>query len=56
MKANRFPAFFLGLIIYFGVTAIPVFGTIVAFMAMLFGLGAGVLSQTKRGFFNKPAL
>ena len=50
MKANRFPAFFLGLIIYFGVTAIPVFGTIVAIAAMLFGLGAGVLAQTNADF------
>lgn len=52
LKTNRLPIFFLGLIVYFGLTAIPIFGFILAFVAMLFGLGAGVLSQAKRSFFN----
>jgi cytoskeletal protein CcmA (bactofilin family) len=52
MKVNRMPSFFLGLIVYFCLTPIPVFGTILAFLFMLLGLGAGVLSQGKRGIFN----
>jgi hypothetical protein len=52
MKANRFPSYFLGLIIYFCLTPIPIFGTILTFAFMLLGLGAGVLSQGKRGIFN----
>ncbi len=53
MKANRLPSFFLGLIVYFCLTPIPVFGTILAFAFMLLGLGAGVLSQGRRGIFNR---
>lgn len=48
VRANRLSTFFLGLLIYFGLTAIPIFGTIVAVIAMLFGVGAGVLGQAKR--------
>lgn len=55
MKASRLPSFFLGLVIYFCLTPIPVFGTILAFAFMLLGLGAGVLSQGKRGIFNVQA-
>jgi uncharacterized membrane protein len=55
MKVNRLPSFFLGLVIYFCLTPIPVFGTILAFVFMLLGLGAGVLSQGKRGIFNVHA-
>jgi hypothetical protein len=51
-KRNCLPGFFCGLIIYFGLTAIPVLGVVVAFAAMLFGLGGGVLAQTKRGIFT----
>jgi len=54
-KHNGMPAFFCGTIIYFILTAIPVFGTIVAFAAMLFGLGAGVLAQAKRGIFTEQS-
>ncbi|MBS0604974.1 MAG: hypothetical protein JSS60_08080 [Verrucomicrobia bacterium] len=54
-KHNRLPGFFCGMIIYFGLAAIPIFGTIVAFAAMLFGLGAGVLAQTKRGIFTQQS-
>jgi hypothetical protein len=55
MKANRLPSFFLGLVIYFCLTFVPIFGTILAFAFMLLGLGAGVLSQGKRGIFNFQA-
>lgn len=52
MKVNRLPSFFLGLVVYFCLTPIPIFGTILAFVFMLLGLGAGVLSQGRRGIFN----
>jgi cytoskeletal protein CcmA (bactofilin family)/uncharacterized membrane protein len=55
MKANRMPAFLSGMIVYFCLTAIPIFGTVLAFVFMLFGLGAGVLAQYKRSFFNRSA-
>ncbi len=54
-RHNRLPGFFLGTLLYFGLTAIPIFGTIVAFAAMLFGLGAGILAQTKRGIFTQQS-
>ncbi len=47
-KANRFPILCLGIICYFMLTEIPFFGTLFAFAAMLFGLGAGVLAQARR--------
>ena len=52
LKPSRLPTFLLGTVVYFGLTAIPVFGYVVAFAAMLFGLGAGVLAQAKRGLFT----
>jgi cytoskeletal protein CcmA (bactofilin family) len=52
MKVNRLPSFFLGLVVYFCLTFIPVFGTILSFVFMLLGLGAGVLSQGKRSIVN----
>lgn len=52
LRQNRLPSFFYGTLLYFCLAAIPVFGTIVAFAAMLFGLGAGILAQTKRGIFT----
>jgi cytoskeletal protein CcmA (bactofilin family)/uncharacterized membrane protein len=52
MKTSRVPSFLLGLIVYFCLTAIPVFGTILAFAFMLLGLGAGVLSQGRRSIFD----
>jgi cytoskeletal protein CcmA (bactofilin family) len=51
-KANRLPGFFCGLLLYFCLTAIPVAGTMLAFISMLLGLGAGVLSQAKRSIFQ----
>ena len=52
MKINRLPSFFLGLVVYFCLTPIPIFGTILTFAFMLLGLGAGVLSQTRRSIFQ----
>ncbi len=51
-KPNRLPGFTCGLILYFCLTSIPIFGTVVALAAMLFGLGGGILAQTKRGIFS----
>lgn len=48
-KRNRMPGFFCGTLLYFCLTAIPIFGTILSFVAMLLGLGSGILAQTKRG-------
>jgi cytoskeletal protein CcmA (bactofilin family) len=52
MKVNRLPSFFLGLVVYFCLVAIPIFGTVLSFACVLLGLGAGVLSQGRRGIFN----
>jgi hypothetical protein len=48
LKKNRISTFFVGLICYFLITAIPILGTIVAFVTMLFGLGAGTFGQSKQ--------
>jgi len=48
MRANHLPAFFLGVIVYFAIISIPFLGVVLSFLAMLFGLGAGVLAQAKR--------
>ncbi len=45
LKPNRLPLLFLGLLAYFCLSLIPVFGTLLAVLAMLFGLGAGVMAQ-----------
>jgi hypothetical protein len=52
MRHSRLPSFFLGTLLYFCLAAIPIFGTIVTWAAMLFGLGAGVLAQAKQGVFT----
>jgi hypothetical protein len=51
-KPNRFLGLFCGMVVYFALAAIPIFGFLIAFAAMLFGLGAGVLAQGKRGFLT----
>lgn len=51
-KSSRGPVLFSGLVIYFLLISIPVFGTLISFSAMVFGLGAGLLSQEKKGFLN----
>ena len=53
LKRNHIPNFLCGLIVYFILTLIPVLGTLLALASMLFGLGAGVLAQAKKGFLNK---
>lgn len=45
LKPNTLTCFFIGMICYFVITAIPFFGSIVAFVAMLFGLGAVPLAK-----------
>ncbi len=52
LKINRLLAYFLTLVVYFCLTPIPIFGTILAFAFMLLGVGAGVLSQTRKSIFN----
>jgi cytoskeletal protein CcmA (bactofilin family) len=47
LKAHRLSTFFVGLICYFLLTAIPIFGVSVSIAAMLFGLGAGVLASVR---------
>jgi hypothetical protein len=54
MKHNHMPAFLCGTIVYFGLTLIPVFGTIVSFVAMLLGFGAGVMAQSRKGGVLDP--
>jgi hypothetical protein len=53
LKRNHIPNFFCGLVVYFILTLIPVLGTLLALVSMLFGLGAGVLAQAKKGLLNK---
>jgi hypothetical protein len=52
VKTNPFLRLFCGLVIYFILTAIPILGFLVAFAAMLFGLGSGILAQGKRGILS----
>ena len=53
LKSNRIPGLFFGVVIYFILTAIPIFGIFIALSAMLFGLGAGLLATVlKRGVFT----
>ncbi len=47
LKAWHLPGFTLGLIAYFFLTMIPYFGQGLSFAALLFGLGAMVISQGK---------
>lgn len=48
IKPNHLPIFTLGLIGYYVVTSIPFLGIVIAFAALLFGLGAGILAQAHR--------
>jgi cytoskeletal protein CcmA (bactofilin family) len=47
-KPNRLSTFCLGLILYFLITSIPFYGSLLAFIALIFGLGAAALSRTQR--------
>lgn len=51
-KKNKIPTLLCGQIIYYILTTIPFLGFFIAFFSMLFGLGAAVLAQTKRGVFQ----
>ena len=53
LKRSHIPNFCCGLILYFILTLIPIFGTLLAITSMLFGLGAGILAQGKRGLLNE---
>lgn len=48
LRQSKLPVFFLGLIIYFIVTAIPWIGPVIALAAMLFGLGAAIIAASAR--------
>lgn len=52
LKPNRLPALFCGMVVYFILVQIPYVGIVIAFAAMLFGVGCGILAQTKRGIFS----
>lgn len=52
LKPNHIPSLCLGLLVYFCLTAIPIFGVLVAIISMLFGLGAGVIAQARRGILH----
>lgn len=45
--------FAIGLVIYYGLTMIPIAGYIIALAALLFGLGAGMLGRTHRNVMEK---
>ena len=48
IKLPRLLCFFLGLFIYFVLGYVPILGTILTFTGLLFGLGAYVLSKTRK--------
>jgi hypothetical protein len=52
MKVKHITCLSTGLVLYFLLTAIPVFGFLLALAAMLFGLGAGVLAQQRKKMFT----
>lgn len=55
MQKNSLWSFFCTVIIYFGLGAVPVLGSILALVAMLFGLGAGITAQNKHGVFSQKS-
>ncbi len=52
MKPNRMPLLASGQVLYYALTIIPVFGTLLAVVSMLFGLGGAVVGQQRRGLFH----
>ncbi len=46
LKPSRSLTLCLGLVVYFLLTSIPIFGTVVALVTMLFGVGAAVIGRT----------
>jgi cytoskeletal protein CcmA (bactofilin family) len=53
LKENALSTFTIGLVLYFLITSIPIFGMIVAFIAMIFGLGAMVLAKSNLQFIKR---
>ncbi len=53
LKPNKVWTFCLGLIVYFLLTGIPILGIIIALTAMIFGIGAAVIAQTPKKFFQQ---
>ena len=56
MRHNSPWLYFFAVMVYFGLTIIPVFGPILALVAMLFGLGAGIAAQNKHGVLSRPSV
>jgi cytoskeletal protein CcmA (bactofilin family) len=52
LKANRLSTYFLGVVLYFLLTPIPFFGFLLSWVAMIFGMGAGLLAQPKSHLFS----
>lgn len=55
LQKNRVPTYFYGVVLYFVLTMIPFVGPSLSFIALLFGLGAGIIAQTKSGFFSRSS-
>ncbi len=53
MRTGPIATFAIGLVIYYGLTKIPVVGIFIALAALLFGLGAALLGRTRRHIFEK---
>jgi predicted acyltransferase (DUF342 family) len=53
LKPNRLSTFFLGLILYFLLLPIPIFGFLLSWASMIFGMGAGLIAQSKDHLFLK---
>ncbi len=47
-RMNKLSVLACGLFLYFLLISTPILGVVISFAAMLFGLGAGVLAQTRR--------
>jgi hypothetical protein len=55
LQRSHLLSFFLGVILYFMITSIPVVGPAIAIAALLLGLGAGVVAQTKGPLFRRSS-
>jgi hypothetical protein len=52
-QRHRLLSFFVALLCYFALAAIPTFGPFLALIALLLGLGAGIAAQNRHGVFVK---
>lgn len=50
-KENKIPTLAMGQVVYYLLITIPIFGSLLAFVSMLFGLGAIAIAQTKKHTF-----